>query len=333
MSSSRQPIILDGSKPIDFASVASFSAPKMHASKSRVVNVNHKSSRSSLTISTPLMLTWGAQEGKDTEGNFTNKWSLSLQFPSADYETPETKVFFENMQRLFDLAVDTACTYSKEWFGKESSRDTVEDKFNKILKYPKIKGTAELDMSRAPTMSIKLPCYNGVWKSEIYDESLNPVFIAGSANNLAPSPIECLPKMAHAICLFEVGGVWIANKAVSMTFNLKQAIVQSPAQITPGVCLLGIASADANKLKTQTPAAAGYDDPMDTDGAAAAAAAGGDASTTVVEDSDDDGDNAMDDTPAPAPAPPAPVVVAPPAPAPAAAAPAKVVKKIVRKAT
>ena len=54
-------------------SVFSYSAPKAHASGGKVVNLYNKNVRESLTISTPLILTWGAQEGKDTQGNMTGK--------------------------------------------------------------------------------------------------------------------------------------------------------------------------------------------------------------------------------------------------------------------
>ena len=55
--------------------VFSYSAPKAHASGGKVVNLLNKNFKESLTISSPLMLTWGAQEGKDQQGNSTGKWT------------------------------------------------------------------------------------------------------------------------------------------------------------------------------------------------------------------------------------------------------------------
>ena len=51
--------IVDGTN-ID-VNVFSYSAPKAHASGGKVVNLYNKHFKESLTLSTPLMLTWGAQ--------------------------------------------------------------------------------------------------------------------------------------------------------------------------------------------------------------------------------------------------------------------------------
>ena len=52
--------IVDGTN-ID-VNVFSYTAPKAHASGGKVVNLNNKHFKESLTLSTPLILTWGAQE-------------------------------------------------------------------------------------------------------------------------------------------------------------------------------------------------------------------------------------------------------------------------------
>ena len=75
--------IIDGTK-IN-TDVFSYSAPKAHASGGKVVNLYNKHARESLTIATPMLLTWGAQESKDKQGNPLGKWTMSLQFPSSEY--------------------------------------------------------------------------------------------------------------------------------------------------------------------------------------------------------------------------------------------------------
>ena len=81
-------------------SLFSYSAPKAHASGGKVVNLYNKNVRESLTISTPLILTWGAQEGKDTQGNMTGKWTMSLQFPNAEYSNPDADAFLKSIRAL-----------------------------------------------------------------------------------------------------------------------------------------------------------------------------------------------------------------------------------------
>lgn len=51
--------IIDGTN-ID-TSVFSYSAPKANPSGGKVVNLFNKHFKESLTLSTPMMLTWGAQ--------------------------------------------------------------------------------------------------------------------------------------------------------------------------------------------------------------------------------------------------------------------------------
>ena len=51
--------IIDGTN-ID-TSLFSYSAPKANPSGGKVVNIYNKNFRESLTLSTPLMITWGAQ--------------------------------------------------------------------------------------------------------------------------------------------------------------------------------------------------------------------------------------------------------------------------------
>lgn len=264
--------IIDGTN-ID-TSVFSYSAPKAHASGGKVVNLYNKHSRESLTISTPLLLTWGAQESKDQQGNPLGKWTMSLQFPSSEYPNPDGEAFLKSMRELEKKVKTDAMTYSKEWFGKTiTSPDVMDEKFNVMLRYPKIKGSLEPDYDRAPTMTVKLPCWSGVWKSEIYDEEGEPLYVNGKTNNHL-NPLEFLTSKSQVICLIQCGGLWFVNGKVSITWNLKQAMVQRPKGSLNGQCLLRPKAGDMEKLKTAT-----REEDVDPDGAITA---------TIVQDSDDE---------------------------------------------
>jgi hypothetical protein len=259
--------------------VFSYSAPKAHTSGGKVVNLYNKNVRESLTISTPLILTWGAQEGKDTAGNLTGKWTMSLQFPNSEYSTPDAEAFLRSMRALEAKVKADAMTYSKEWFGKNiTSADVMDEKFNVMLRHPKKeKGSAELDETKPPTLTVKIPCWKGVWQPEIYDEEGEPLFVKGkSASHV--TPLDFLKPKTHVICLIQCGGLWFVNGKVSITWNLKQAIVQKPktSAIAEGTCFLRIKPADKEKLKSLPPPET---DDVDPDGAV---------SSTIVEDSDDE---------------------------------------------
>ena len=310
--------IVDGTN-ID-VNVFSYSAPKAHASGGKVVNLYNKHFKESLTLSTPLMLTWGAQEGQDPTTKINNgKWTMALQFPSADYTNADAEAFLRSMRALETKIKADALIYSKEWFGKEiKSAEVIDEKFNVMLRHPKkAKGSVEIDETKPPTLTVKIPQWSGVWKPEIYDEDGQPLYINGKVNSHL-TPLEYLKPKTHVICLLQCGGLWFINGKVSITWNLKQAIVQKPKQSMEGTCFLKPKATDVQKMKTLPPP----EDDVDPDGAV---------STTVVADSDDEHE--------PVPAAPAPVAVAPVAAAPAAAAEEDTVeevkpkKKIVRKKT
>ena len=268
--------IIDGTN-ID-TSVFSYSAPKANPSGGKVVNLYNKHFKESLTLSTPLMLTWGAQEGMDQAKNPTGKFTMSLQFPSRDYSNADAEAFLTSMRALESKIKTDALTYSKEWFGKEiKSADVMEEKFNVMLRHPKKeKGSIEPDLNKPPTLTVKVPCWKGVWQSEIYDEEGTPLFLKGKSPAHV-TPLDFLKPKTHVICLIQCGGLWFVNGKVSVTWNLKQAIVQKPktSSIVEGTCFLRPKAAEVEKLRALPPP----EDDIDPEGAV---------STTIVEDSDDE---------------------------------------------
>jgi hypothetical protein len=269
--------------------IFSYSDPKAHASGGKVVNLYNKSSKESLTISTPLILTWGAQEGMDQQKNPTGKFTMALQFPNSDFPNADCQAFLDGMRQLENAVKTSAMENSKKWFGKQiTSMDVMDEKFNVMLRHPKVKGSQEPDLSKAPTLTVKIPCWSGVWKPEIYDEEGTPLYINGKVNSHL-SPLEYLKPKTHVICLLQCGGLWFVNGKVSITWNLKQAIVQKPktSAIAEGTCFLKIKPADKEKLKSLPPP----EEDVDPDGAV---------SSAIVEDSDDD-DREVPSAPTPAP--------------------------------
>lgn len=251
--------------------VFSYSSPKAHASGGKVVNLYNKHFKESLTISTPLMLTWGAQEGQEqSTGKPTGKWTMSLQFPNSEYPNADAEDFLKSMRALENKIKSDALLYSKEWFGKEiKSSEVIDEKFNIMLRHPK------KDETKPPTLTIKIPQWSGVWKPEIYDEDGEPLYINGKVNTHL-TPLEFLKPKTHVICLIQCGGLWFINGKVSITWNLKQAMVQKPKQTMEGTCFLKPKASDKAKMKTLPPP-----EEVDNDEGV---------STTIVDDSDDDDD-------------------------------------------
>ena len=268
--------IIDGTN-ID-TSVFSFSDPKPNPAGGKVVNLYNKNFKQSLTISTPLMLTWGAQEGQDPTTKLPNgKWTMSLQFPSSDFTNPDAEAFLQSMRATEAAVKKAAMTNSMKWFGKViTSEDVIEEKFNVMLRHPKKeKGSAIVDTTRPPTLTVKIPQWKGVWKPEIYDEDGEGLYINGKVNSHL-TPLEYLKPKTHVICLLQCGGLWFVNGKISITWNLMQAIVQKPKATMEGTCFLKPKASDKEKMKTLPPP----EDDIDPDGAP----------TTIVADSDDERD-------------------------------------------
>ena len=291
-----------------------YTAPKASPQGAKSVNMLNKKTKTSLTLSTPLMLTWGAGEFVDpSSGQGDGKFTLSLQFPGEEYKTEDTTAFLNNLKALEERIKADALIYSKEWFGKvHKSSEIIDELFSPMLKYPNIKGTREPDYSKQPTLRIKMPVWEGKWKTEIYDEDGAKLY--PNSENPAVTPLDYLKKGSNIACLIQFAGIWFINGKFSASWKLVQAVVQKPRATLSGQCFIKLRALDKERLKNQVV----NDDASDEV-----------AATTIVEDSDDDEEHVEEVVSAPPPPP----VVAPPVVAPPVVAAEPVKKKIVKKKT
>jgi hypothetical protein len=293
-----------------------YSAPKANASGGKSINILNKLSNTGLRISTPLMLTWGASDFVDDSGKGNGKFELSLQFPNdQEDKNDETEALLKNLVELETKIKSDALKFSKDWFGKiHKSSDVVDALWTPMLKYSRDKNTGEANMAKAPVLRVKLPQWEGVWKSEIYDEDGCKLF--PDTSNPTVTPLDFIKKGTQVATIIQCGGLWFANGKFGMTWKLVQAVVQKPRANIVGQCFIKLKKADKDKLKSQ-PAIEEEPDVV---------------SSTIVEDSDEEDEEE----------PPAethalepdvvsvPVVVAPPvavAPEPVAVVKKKVVAK------
>ena len=229
-----------------------FSAPKATPQGAKSVNVLNKATKTILTLSTPLMLTWGASDYKaEGEEKGNGKFEMSLQFPTAEYQTADTSAFLANIKGLEEKIKASALINSKEWFGKvHKSSEVVDALWTPMLKYSKDKNTGEPDLTKQPTLRVKLPQWEGVWKSEIYDEDGCKLF--PSMTNQAVTPLDYLKKGSNIMCLIQFGGIWFINGKFSANWKLVQAVVQKPKATLTGQCFIKLKPQDKEKLQAQT---------------------------------------------------------------------------------
>jgi hypothetical protein len=163
-----------------------FAAPKANASGGKSMNMIYNSS--AIRIALPPLLNWGATDYVDESGKGNGKFEVALQFPNdEDDKTDETRQILQNLINLESKIKDTALSMSKEWFGKvHKNADVIGALWTDMLKYSKDKNTGEANRSKAPVLRVKLPQWEGVWKSEIYDEDCNKLFPDSSNTSVSP---------------------------------------------------------------------------------------------------------------------------------------------------
>jgi len=308
------------------ASDMKYTKPKVNSLGGRSVGIVNAKTSTVLNLSSPLMLTWGVQSFTDEKTGKVS-YDLALQFPNEGFETPATKKFLDNMTAFEKKIKGDAIANSKEWFSKpKMTADAVDALWTPVLKYPKNKDTLEVDLSRAPTIKVKLPFWDGAWKElELYDTDMRPVF--PDPMNPALSPQDLIAKGSHIAVSIQCGGIWFANGKFGVTWKLFQAIVK-PKMSLKGKCHIKLDDEDKTKIVAQVV-------PTDVDGDAD----GDDHHDNVSAVIEDDDEEPVAAVPLARTASVAPVAAAKPitpaaaAPVPAAAAggDAAAKKKIVRK--
>ena len=305
------------------ASDMKYTKPKVNSVGGRSVGIVNSKTSTVLNLSSPLMLTWGVQSFTDDKSGKVS-YDLALQFPNEGFETPATKKFLENMSAFEKKIKEDAIANSKEWFSKpKMTSDAVDALWTPILKYPKNKDTLEADTTRAPTIKVKLPFWEGTWKDlELYDTEMRLVF--PDATNATLSPQDLIAKGSHIAVSIQCGGIWFANGKFGVTWKLFQAIVK-PKMSLKGKCHIKLDDEDKTKMVSQVV-------PTDVDGDADGDDHHDNVSAVIEDDDEEDATpltrTASSSAPAPAPAPAPAATAAPSAGGGDAASKKKIVRKV-----
>ena len=256
------------------ANLMTFSTPKPSGSGGKSVGIYFD--KSIFRVSLPEMIQWGAADFKDEKtGKGNDKFEFTLQFPTEGYKNDETTVALANMMALEAKLLEAGQQNSKHWFGKAYTAEVLSALWSPMLKYPKNKSTGEPDLSAAPGLRVKLPKWEGQWKSEIYNEDTEKLF--PDPSNELLTPVDFLPKSVKATCLLQCGGLWFANGKFGVTWKLIQAVVPKPKASLMGTCFL--------KRKVSAPVAAASQEKEEPEPVSRQQSA---VAATLVEDSDEE---------------------------------------------
>jgi hypothetical protein len=216
---------------------------------------------SKISIQTPPMKCWGISdyEDKDT-GISSGRFTMSLSFPSENYSNEDTEMFKTKIQKMQAKILKDAYENRVSWFGDdELTQDVIKSKMYSILKYPKVKDekgapTKKSDMTKPPSLSLKVPNYNNVWNIEVYDMDKNRLFPTEIKDQM---PSDFVPKGSTVITKIQCGGIWTGDKAWGVKWNLVLCFVKPNEQLNlfdiSSIELPKIESADEEKLTLGTP--------------------------------------------------------------------------------
>jgi len=265
-----------------------------------------------IQLTTPLMTTWGANRIED-ETTGVVKYNMSLQFPQegSEYSNDSIQEFFGKMRDFQEMVIDAAEKNSTKWFGKKKSREVIEDNFSAMLKYPKVKGpdgkpTEEPDMSRPPTMRLKIPYWEGKFNLELYDTEGNLVFSPQTVVDDDNTFESYIPKLSKVACGIRCNGIWFVNGNFGITWQFVQGIVSPPATLS-GRCGLALTTSDKEQLTAAPGVDESAEDPHEAVQASSAPVVEAPKVNVQVEDSSgedsSDDDEEDESTPEPEPEP------------------------------
>jgi len=305
-----------------------FMPPKVNDKGGKSISLISTQSNRSLHISTPLLTTWGISDFVDPQtGVSDGKYQISFTFPNDSYATKSTDEFLSKMQQFEQSVLEEAVKNSESWWGESLDMGILKHTFFPILKYPKIKGTKKIDITKKPNLNAKVPFYENEnkWNVEIYDTKGELLF---PNTNEELTPAHFVPKLSNAAGVLQCGGIWIGGKGWGVTWKLVQAVVKPKIMDTVfGKCHIKLSEEDQVAIESSN---------VEDDDASTSASAP--VIQTQVADSDEEEDEAPKVV-AKVVVPAATIKVeepkvetpAPAAVAPATAAPAIAVKKVIKK--
>ena len=248
-----------------------FTKPKINPSGGKNVGILYGPTKKSTYLSTPLMMTWGINEYTDDRTG-KKTYDLALQFPreqDANYSA-DTREFLSSLQAFEAKIKDDAIKNSKEWMNKTKLTESVVDAlWTPMLRYPKDEN-GDPDMSKMPTLKVKVPYWEGVFKTEMYDMNERVLFPDPTDEKI--TPLTFIQKNTNIALVIQNGGIWFANGKFGTTWKMVQAVVQPKATLR-GKCHIHLGAGEKARLTKASEDAASEDEEVDA---------------TAAEDSDEE---------------------------------------------
>ena len=224
-----------------------YMTPKLNDKGGKSINIISKQTNRALSVSTPLMMTWGIADFVDEKGEPDGKFSMSLNFPSTEYSTPQLDLLLDKVKAFENQLLDDAVKNSESWFGESMSREVVKHMFFPILKYSKNKDTKKIDLTKPPSLRAKVPNYGGKWNVEVYDTASNLLF---PSDDPLLTPLDFVPKRSNVAVVLGVSQLWVGGKGWGCTVKMIQCIVKPQESVSSvqGRCHIELSDEDRASL-------------------------------------------------------------------------------------
>ena len=175
-----------------------------------------------------------------------HKYTLDMSFKGIDRENDQgaSSDVKKEAKRLKDFhkvltSIDTkvkeqAKANSIAWLKcKKASSEMIDQQYKSVVNVSVDKDTLEPDGKWPDTAKTKIQYYDGVFKTEVYNDKREPVEIK-----------EWLVKGAQAASLIECTGIWFAGGKFGLGFKVVQSQVLYKPQETYGYCAIAMSDSD-----------------------------------------------------------------------------------------
>jgi hypothetical protein len=173
--------------------------------------INYNGERLNLQSATEMRVPFGLSVYA-AEGGGAAKHSINVSF-NGYQQAGDVKAFYDTIVALDNAVKDAAVKNSKAWFGKERTREVLEEFYTPSIKFGK-----DASKDYPPTMKLNLRRSGDGYETKFYDPAGKPI-------RGIPAE-EMLAKGATVTALMECSDVWIAGTGkFNLRWNVTQLIV------------------------------------------------------------------------------------------------------------
>lgn len=205
------------------------------AKNGRNPSINIKYDGQNFQMRLPRMKFPGGVLIRDTEQNDSKTYTLIGSLSGCDpyakehsTSTDDTAKFYNFLLDLEEKIIAAAVENSVKWFGKKRSEEAIRDGFKKLMRVSvdKVDGEYVPNGKYPPSLTIKVPVYDGRVSMDIIDNRGNPIYVTpASLTSVFPKAVESNLVVSGSIYIIAGGGFGV-------TWRLNYAQVFPQARVT-----------------------------------------------------------------------------------------------------